>query len=162
MCQSKSVVPQLLFVRDLICDGLADWHCFSLSPLSPCFLLMYNYTLHISCFCHLLSFRSLQYQREAALLSRHQTLECPCLSLLSLCLCQEEEKKTYRMGFALGWQIAMRCAYNACIFHLQIADQNWGCATKQMPRPLKYLHAFRSLTCEYLCARSFSEYLTLT
>lgn len=137
MCQSKSGVPQLLFVRDLLRAGLADWRCFSLPPMSPCFLLMYNYALHRSGFCHLLWFRPPQYQREAALLSRHQPRMCPRIfstaffRSLSFPLPRRGGEKYVVWGWL--WVSRVRsCAYNVCIFHLRIAEKNWECEMKQI------------------------------
>lgn len=73
--------------------------------------------------------------------------------LISSILSAKKRRREHAVwGLLRANNVVMSCAYNVCIFHLQFAEQNWVCETKQTTRPLKYLHAFRSSMYEDLHA----------
>lgn len=145
------------------------WQVSTASGCLPCPPASYSCTITLyirAAFATLLWFRSLQYQKEAVLLSRHQPRTRPWIAFtaffwsLSFPSTKKRKRKDIVWGF-LWVSSVSSCAHSVCIFHLRIAEKNWECKTKQMSRLLKYLHALSLLMRQDGCAWSFFEDLTL-
>lgn len=136
-----------------------DWQIGTASVYLPCHLASYSctITLYMSCFGHLLCFPAVPKRSCFAFNAPGTETSSPLvyISLLISSILSAKKRRREHAVWGLLWanSVVMSCAYSVCIFHLQIAEQNWVCETKQTTRPLKYLRAFTSCMYEDTCLK---------